>query len=71
MKGIKMQNLKQIKDIYSISFELIKQWERVPEFRLGQLFMDFMSWYGDLSYLNNRDFILYLKFYIDKLKGER
>ena len=50
---------------------LSEQWERVPELRFGQLIIDFMSWYGDFSYLSDQDFVLYLKFYVDKVKGER
>jgi len=69
--GIKMQSLNNIKDVYHTMFDLIKQWERVPELRLGQLLMNFISWYGDLSYLSNQDFVLNLKYYIDKVKGER
>ena len=65
MTGTKMQNKNETMNLLS------EQWERVPELRSGQLIIDFMSWYGDFSYLSDQDFVLYLKFYVDKVKGER
>lgn len=58
-------------NMYKTIFELVQQWERVPELRFGQLMIDFMSWYGDFSYMSDQDFVLYLNFYIDRIKGER
>jgi len=60
---------KQFKKYETIS-NLFHEWERLPDWRLGQLIINFIGWYGDIFYLTEEDFIKQLNKYINMCKGE-
>ena len=67
-----MRDIKRLDKIYQTLLECHKE---LPDWRTGQLFMNFMSWYyntyhQDCFYVEDERFIKRFKKFIKEMKGE-
>lgn len=58
--------MRDINRIDNVCAKIAEQWKRLPDWRFGQLMVNFMSAYGDPFYWEEDDFLEYLKEYIDE-----
>ena len=62
--------MRDINRIDEILTDLSKQWKRVPDWRLGQLFNNLQRYErSDLFHIEDRDFVLKLKNFLDDTVG--
>ena len=59
-----MRNIKRIQPFMQ---ELGKEWERIPDWRFGQLMYNFMDSFGDPFYLEEEKFLEEFKKFIDRI----
>ena len=52
--------------MYKTTFDLVKQWERVPELRFGQLMSNLIGYSKkDIFFLEEKDFLELIEKYFD------